>query len=186
MQSFQIDIPQAALDDVRDRLLRSRWPAEVGDNRDWSAGANLSYMRELVDYWVTTYDWRQQERQMNRFHHFRTEIDGTPIHFIREKGKGPAPMPLILNHGWPWTFWDMHKVIGPLTDPAANGGDPADAFDVIVPSMPGFAFSSPIKKYGDTNFYRAAELWPQLMDKLGYQKFAVQGGDFGAMVAAYM
>ncbi|NNM12454.1 MAG: epoxide hydrolase [Pseudomonadales bacterium] len=186
MQAFRVDIPQPQLDDLRERLLRTRWPPEIGNNKNWSAGTNLAYLRELVEYWINTYDWRAQERAINRFGHFKTSIDGTPLHFIHEKGKGPNPLPLILNHGWPWTFWDFQKIIEPLTDPAAYGGDPADAFDVIVPSLPGFAFSSPIEKPGDTNFYRAAELLPGLMSQLGYEKFCVQGGDFGSMVAAFM
>ena len=186
MEKFEIDIPESSIDDVRQRLRQTRWPSELGDNSDWSQGTSLAYLRELVDYWLSDYDWYAQQQAMNAYDHFKCEIDGTRIHFIHAKGKGPAPMPLILNHGWPWTFWDFHKVIGPLCDPAAYGGDPADAFDVIVPSLPGYAFSNPVSRAGDCNFYRAAELWPKLMDRLGYDRFAVQGGDFGGMVAAFL
>jgi pimeloyl-ACP methyl ester carboxylesterase len=119
---------------------------------------------------------------MNTFSHYKITIDDVPIHFIHEPGKGPKPIPLILSHGWPWTFWDFQKVIRPLTDPASFGGDPADAFDVVVPSLPGYGFSTPLTKPG-INFWRTADLWVSLMqDVLGYQKFAAQGGDWGALV----
>ena len=180
---FRIDIPDAALSDVTERLRRTRWPQEIGDNSDWQAGTSVAYMRELVDYWLNMYDWRTQEAAMNAFPQFRTVIDGVPIHFIHVKGKGPNPTPLIINHGWPWTFWDMRKIIGPLSDPAAYGGDPADAFDVIAPSLPGFAFSSPLEVEG-MFFNPTADLWIGLMDRLGYDRFATQGGDIGAFVSA--
>jgi pimeloyl-ACP methyl ester carboxylesterase len=182
---FRIDIPQADLDDLQARLRRTRWPQEIGDNSDWQAGTNLAYMRELTDYWINRYDWRAQEAAMNAFPHFRTVIDDVPIHFIHVKAKGPNPMPLIINHGWPWTFWDMRKIIGPLTDPAAYGGDPADAFEVIAPSLPGFAFSSPLEKPG-IFFSPTADLWAKLMTRLGHERFATQGGDIGAFVSAML
>ena len=165
------------------RLRRTRWPQEIGNNTDWQAGTNLAYMRELTDYWLNSYDWRAQEDAMNAFPQFRTTIDDVPIHFIHVKGKGPNPMPLVINHGWPWTFWDMRKIIGPLSDPAAYGGDPADAFDVVAPSLPGFAFSSPLKTDG-MFFNPVADLWVKLMARLGYERFATQGGDIGAFVSA--
>ncbi len=184
---FRIAIPQADLDDLAQRLARTRWPQEIGDNSQWQAGMNLGYMRELVDYWRTQYDWRAQEAAMNLLPQFRTMIDDVPVHFVHVKGKraegAPAPMPLIINHGWPWTFWDMRKIIGPLTDPAAHGGDPADAFDVIAPSLPGFAFSSPLTTEG-MFFNPTADVWVKLMDRLGYERFAAQGGDIGAFVSA--
>ncbi|RYE70562.1 MAG: epoxide hydrolase [Rhizobiaceae bacterium] len=180
---FSIAIEEDALTEVRDRLARTRWPQEIGDNAGWQAGTNLAYMRELVDYWMNSYDWRAQEEAMNAWPHFRTVIDDIPIHFIHVKGKGPNPTPLIINHGWPWTFWDMRKIIGPLSDPAAFGGDPADAFDVIAPSLPGFAFSSPLEAEG-IFFNPTADLWAKLMTRLGYDRFATQGGDVGAYVSA--
>ena len=180
---FQIDIPQDDLDDLTQRLMRTRWPQEIGDNSDWQAGTNLAYMRELVEYWINHYDWRAHETEMNAFPQFRTMIDDVPVHFIHVKGKGPNPTPLIINHGWPWTFWDMQKIIGPLADPAAYGGDPADAFDVIAPSLPGFAFSSPLTTEG-MFFNTVADLWVKLMARLGYDRFATQGGDIGAFVSA--
>lgn len=185
IEPFLVDIPQEALDDLRERLERTRWPREIGDNSQWQSGTNLAYMRELVDYWQNGYDWREQERAINALPQFRTEIDGVPIHFVHAKGKGPNPMPLVINHGWPWTFWDMRKIIGPLSDPGAYGGDPTDAFDVVAPSLPGFAFSSPITKPG-VFFTPAADLWVKLMAQLGYERFATQGGDIGAILSTML
>jgi pimeloyl-ACP methyl ester carboxylesterase len=185
IRPFTIEIPQSELDDVRQRLQKTRWPSEVGDNAQWQAGTNLAYLKDLVKYWIETYDWRVHERAMNAFPNFKTDIDGTPIHFIHVKGKGPNPMPLIINHGWPWTFWDMHKMIGPLSDPASHGGDPADAFDIVCPSLPGFGFSSPVTKAG-INLADTADLWVKLMARLGYPKFGTQGGDMGAFISEYL
>ncbi|WP_174291088.1 epoxide hydrolase family protein [Sphingomonas bacterium] len=182
---FRIEIPDADLVDVRERLARTRWPREIGDNSGWQVGANLAFMRELTGYWLDGYDWRAEERRMNAFPQFRTTIDDVPIHFLHVRGKGPNPTPLILNHGWPWTFWDMRKIIEPLSDPAAFGGDPADAFDIVVPSLPGFGFSAPLDKPG-VNFFNTADLWLKLMERLGYHRFGTQGGDFGAMVSAVL
>lgn len=182
---FTVEIPQAALDDLNDRLARTRWPVDYA-NGDWSYGANLDYLKELVEYWRRFYDWRRQEAEINRFAHYRADIDGIPIHFIHEKGKGPKPIPLILTHGWPWTFWDMHKIIRPLADPGAHGGDPRDAFDVVVPSLPGFVFSTPLTKTG-VNAVTTADLWQALMnDVLGYERFGAHGGDWGAIVTAQL
>ncbi|GGA37525.1 epoxide hydrolase family protein [Sphingomonas psychrolutea] len=189
IEPFIIDIAQDALDDLQERLRRTRWPQEIGDNGQWQAGTNLGFMRELTDYWINHYDWRAQETAMNAFPQFRTTIDDVPVHFIHVKGKaidqGPRPMPLIINHGWPWTFWDMRKIIGPLTDPAAHGGDPADAFEVIAPSLPGFGFSSPLERPG-IYFTPTADLWAKLMTRLGHERFATQGGDIGAFVSAML
>jgi pimeloyl-ACP methyl ester carboxylesterase len=182
---FRINAPDRDLNDVSERLRRMRWPQEIGANENWQAGTNLAYMRELTEYWLNQYDWRAQERAMNAFPHFRTAIDDILIHFIHVRGKGPKPMPLIINHGWPWTFWDMRNIIGPLSDPAAHGGDPADAFDVVAPSLPGFAFSSPLEKPG-IYFAPTADLWVKLMARLGYERFATQGGDIGAFVSAML
>ena len=182
---FRIAISDADLTDLADRLARTRWPGEIGDNGDWQAGANLAYMRELTAYWRDGFDWRTQEQAMNGWPHFRTDIGGYPIHFMHVKGKGPAPMPLVLNHGWPWTFWDFRKVLGPLTDPAAHGGDPKDAFDVVIPSLPGFTFSSPLIQ-PDVSPPMIADLWAKLMERLGYARFAVQGSDVGDYVATFL
>lgn len=177
---FSISVSDEVLDDLRDRLRKTRWVDDFA-NDGWQYGANVAYLKSLCDDWANTFDWRAQERAMNRYGHFRTEIEGVPIHFIHVRGKGPNPKPLILSHGWPWTFWDFKKVIGPLSDPAAHGGDPDDAFDVVIPSLPGYAFSTPLRTTG-INFWRTADLWVQLMERLGYPKFYAEGGDWGALV----
>jgi len=184
MTEFTIEVPQADLDDLHRRLAATRWTQDFA-NEDWRYGANVDYLQALVDYWLQEYDWRAREALMNGFAHFRTEVDGVPVHYIHERGVGDAPLPLMLNHGWPWTFWDFHKIIGPLTDPAAHGGDPADAFDVVVPSLPGYGFSTPLQKTG-INFWNTADLWVALMAQLGYPRFASQGGDWGSFVSAQL
>ena len=184
IEPFHVAIPDADLDDLRARLERTRWSPECA-NDDWRYGTRGDYLRELVGYWLTGFDWRAQERAINAVAQFRTSIDGIPIHFVHVRGTGPRPIPLLLGHGWPWTFWDLKKIIGPLSDPAAHGGDPGDAFDVVVPSLPGYAFSTPLTVPG-INFWRTADLWVQLMERLGYPRFAAQGGDWGALVAAQL
>jgi pimeloyl-ACP methyl ester carboxylesterase len=188
IEPFRIDVPDGVLDDLNARLARTRWTPDFA-NDVWTYGANAAYIRELAEHWRTRYDWRAREAMMNAFPQFRTTIDDVPVHFIHMRGKGveggPAPMPLIMNHGWPWTFWDFHKVIGPLCDPAANGGDAADAFDVVVPSLPGYGFSTPLTKTG-VNWWNTADLWVELMARLGYPRFATQGGDWGSFVSAQL
>jgi pimeloyl-ACP methyl ester carboxylesterase len=183
VSAFEISIPQTPLDDLEDRLRRTRFAEDFG-NDDWTYGVPTAYLRALVEHWIGRFDWRAQEAAMNRFAHFRAEVDGVLIHFIHEPGRGPAPLPLVLTHGWPWTFWDYEALIGPLTDPAAFGGDARDAFDVIVPSLPGTAFSSPLRRTG-LGVVATADLWLGLMrDTLGYDRFAAGGGDSGAYVSA--
>lgn len=185
VEPFKIAIADDVLQDVARRLEMTRWPHDMA-NDDWRYGANAVYLKEVVDYWRNGYDWREQERRMNSYQHFKTTIDEVPIHFIHEPGKGPNPIPLILTHGWPWTFWDFEKVIGPLTDPAAHGLDPAISFDVVVPSLPGFGFSTPLRRTG-INFQKTADLWVRLMrEELGYDTFAAQGGDWGQLVTSQM
>jgi pimeloyl-ACP methyl ester carboxylesterase len=180
---YSIDVPQADIDDLRDRLRRTRWPDDVG-NATWAYGVERGWLTEMVGYWADSYDWRRHEAAMNERPHFRVEIEGVPIHFVHVPGTGPAPMPLVLTHGWPWTFWDLKDLIGPLTNPAAHGGDAADAFDVIIPSLPGFGFSVPLPRTG-INVRGVAGLWVKLMrDVLGYDRFAAYGGDWGAIVTA--
>jgi pimeloyl-ACP methyl ester carboxylesterase len=182
---FIVDIPDDTLDDLQRRLTATRWPLDF-ENDDWRYGTRREYLEELVDYWRTEYDWRAQERAMNEVHHFRTAIDDVPIHFIHEYGEGPNPIPLILSHGWPWTFWDFAKTIRPLTHPSEFGGDPRDAFDVVVPSLPGFGFSTPLTRSG-LNVTTTADMWVTLMrDELGYDRFGAQGGDWGHWVSAQM
>ena len=178
---FTIDVPDAVLDDLRRRLEQTRWPDEIPGTA-WDYGSNLGYMKELVEYWRTRFDWRAQERYLNSLPHFKAQVDGLGIHFIHLKGKGPAPLPLIVTHGWPGSFFEMYKIAGPLTDPASHGGDPADAFDLVVPSLPGYGFSDMPKERG-IGVGRTAELWTKLMtDVLGYPRFGAQGGDWGAAV----
>ena len=184
-EKFTISIPEQTLTDLRDRLARTRFAPEFA-NAQWEYGTNGAYLKELIEYWRDTFDWRKVEREINSYAHYKTSLDGIPIHFIHEPGKGPKPIPLIMNHGWPWTFWDFHKVIRPLADPAAFGGDPRDAFDVVVPSLPGYGFSEPLTKPG-INYWNTADLWVTLMrDVLGYDKFAAQGGDWGAIITAQL
>ncbi len=178
---FTVHVPQAVLDDLRERLAHTRWPDEV-DEAGWDYGTNLAYLKTLVDYWQHEFDWRAQEEKINQFAHFRADIDGFGIHFIHERGQGQNPLPIILTHGWPGSFFEMYKLIPLLTDPAGHGGDPADAFDVIVPSLPGFGFSDRPTVRGMANA-QTAELWARLMrDVLGYSRFAAAGGDIGSGV----
>jgi pimeloyl-ACP methyl ester carboxylesterase len=182
---FKIAIPQEALDDLRARLRATRWPTDI-DEADTYYGTSTAYMKELVDYWANEFDWRKAESALNEFDQYRVMIDGSPIHFVRAAGKGPAPMPLVATHGWPWSYREWMKVIGPLSDPAAHGGDPADAFDVIIPSLSGFAFSTPTGR-PDMNFWKMAELWNSLMtDYLGHEKYAAAGSDYGALVTSQL
>ena len=182
---FVISIPQETIDDLKARLRDTRWPADIDEDDDYY-GTSQAYLKELVNYWLHEFDWREAERQLNQWDNYRVTIDGSPIHFIRRQGTGPAPIPLIMSHGWPWSYREWTKVIGPLTDPAAHGGDPADAFDVIVPSLAGFAFSTPVGR-PDMNFWKMAELWHKLMtESLGYQKYAAAGSDYGALVTGQL
>lgn len=184
-RAFTIDIPQAELDDLKARLGNTRWPSDVG-NPEGRYGAPREYIEDLLSYWRDDYDWRAVEAQMNAYDNQLVEIDGVPIHFLRVRGKGPNPTPIILTHGWPWTFWDLHKVVDALADPAAHGGDPANSFDVIVPSLPGYGFSVPLQTTG-IDVPRVAELWVKLMrDVLGYERFGAQGGDWGAFITAQL
>jgi pimeloyl-ACP methyl ester carboxylesterase len=182
---FDVDIPQSSLQELRDRVLQTRWAPEPGIG-DWSLGVPGKWLRDVAEYWADGFDWRAQEAAINRFEHYRVSVDDVPIHFVHVRGKGPNPMPLILTHGWPWTFWDFAKVIGPLTDPVAHGGDAVDSFDAIVPSLPGFVFSSPLRR-PDIGRVETAALWLRLMrDILGYDRFGAQGGDWGAFVTAQL
>lgn len=184
-QKFVIDITDEALGDLRRRLEQVRLPNDF-NNDSWRMGVNRAYLEALVGYWRNDYDWRAEEARINAFDHFRVDLDGMPIHFIHQPGVGPDPQPLIISHGWPWTFWDYAQVIGPLTDPAAFGGSAEDAFSVIVPSLPGFGFSTPLTKPG-MNFWRTADVWVRLMrDVLGYSEFFAAGGDFGNLVTAQL
>ena len=186
LEPTPIHVPDATLDDLRARLELTRWPDDVG-NDDWSYGVGRTYLQELAEYWFHRYDWRKAEAAINAYANYQVHVDGVPVHFLRKPGVGPAPTPLILTHGWPWTFWHWSKVIDQLADPAAFGGDPADAFDVIVPSLPGFGFSTPLPKNPDMNFWKVADLWHTLMtETLGYSKYAAAGCDVGALVTGQL
>ncbi len=181
VQPFSVDIPESDLDALRNRLRDTRWADDLG-NENWRYGVQREWLEDLVTYWRERYDWRAAEKAINAFPQFMVAIDGQPIHFLHVKGKGPNPTPLLLNHGWPWTFWDYKDVIGPLTDPAAYGGDPADAFDVIVPSLPGAGFSMPLTVTG-LGARRIGEIFHQLMTQaLGYARYGVGGGDWGSII----
>jgi pimeloyl-ACP methyl ester carboxylesterase len=185
MQPFQISVPDELLNDLKQRLARTRWPGEVTDS-GWSYGTNLSYMKELVEHWRTRYDWRAQERELNRYDQFKAEVDGLGIHFVHQRGTGKNPRPLMLVHGWPGSFYEFHQLIPLLTDPMPNCGDATDAFSVIVPSLPGYGFSDDPGVPG-VNISRIADIFHKLMTEiLGYRSYGVQGGDWGAFVASRM
>jgi len=180
IEPFRIKAADADLADLGERLRRTRWPDEV-DGAGWDYGASLAYLRELCCYWADGFDWRREESRLNAWPHFRAEIDGLNIHFAHVRGRGPNPLPLIVTHGWPSTFFEMSKIVPRLTDPAAHGGDAADAFDVVVPSLPGYGYSDRPRARGVTSSV-VAGLWVRLMEGLGYPRFAAHGGDIGAGV----
>jgi pimeloyl-ACP methyl ester carboxylesterase len=183
VHSFEVAIPEERLDLLRRRLGEVELAPDLG-NADWRYGVETDYLADLLAYWSDGFDWRAREREINRYEHRMTEVAGLPLHFLHIPGKGPAPIPLILTHGWPWTFWDFSKVIGPLSDPAAHGGDPADAFELIVPSLPGYCFSTPLPRTGVSPATIAAA-WVELAcDVLGHERFAVHGADWGLRVCA--
>jgi len=184
-EPFAVAIPDSDLDELRRRLTQVRWADDL-DNADWRYGVERGWLEDMVRYWRDAYDWRATERQINRMPQYRVTIDGVPIHFVHIRGKGPNPMPLLLVHGWPWTFMDFHGLTGPLADPAAHGGDAADAFDLIIPSLPGHGFSMPLARSG-LDVPGHAELFARLMTEvLGYDRFAVAGGDWGAAITNLM
>lgn len=178
---FRIDIPQEQLDNLRERLESAHLPAPLpGD--DWDTGVPVHWLRELVDHWRTEYDWRAAEAELNRHPQFTTEIEGQRIHFLHIRSAEPAAMPLLLTHGWPGSVLEFLDVIGPLTEPRAHGGDPSDAFHLVIPSLPGFGFSSPIADSG-WDRPRIGRAWARLMERLGYQRYGVHGGDIGGAVS---
>lgn len=182
IESFRFEAPPQALDDLHQRLRRTLWPDEVAAE-PWRYGPPVAYMQRFVDHWLDEYDWQTHEAHLNSFPQFVAQIDEHRIHFIHQIGKGPSPMPLVLTHGWPGSVVEMLKIIPLLTDPAAHGGDPADAFTVIAPSIPGYGFSSRPANRG-TNVFVVADLWAKLMTGLNYPRFGVQGGDWGSWISA--
>ncbi len=183
-RDFKIHIPDEHIEDLERRLRATRWPAAM-DADQWGDGASLTFMRRLVEHWSNRFDWRAQEARLNRLPQYMSTVDGQDLHFIHQPGKGPSPMPLVLTHGWPGSFIEMERVVPLLADPGAHGGDPADAFHVVVPSLPGFGFSAPPASPGVSAF-RIAEWWLKLMSGLGYERFAAQGGDIGAGVSTWL
>ena len=178
---FRIEVPQGTLGDLRARLAGTRWPeAETVD--DWSQGVPLSYLRELCRHWAEDYDWRATERRLNLLPQFRTEVDGLGIHLLHLRSPHPDAFPVVLTHGWPGSVVEFLKVIGPLTDPTAHGGDAADAFHLVVPSLPGYGFSDRPAHPG-WGVERIAGAWARLMARLGYQRYGAQGGDWGTSVS---
>jgi pimeloyl-ACP methyl ester carboxylesterase len=181
IKEFSIEIPQSTLDDLAAKLASTRLPAPLpGD--DWDTGVPVSWLSELVDYWRTKYDWRAAEAELNAYPQFTTEIDGQQIHFLHIRSAEPDALPLMLTHGWPGSIVEFLDVIGPLTDPVAHGGQTADAFHLVIPALPGFGFSGPTADPGWT-FDRIGRAWAELMRRLGYERYGVQGGDLGGSVS---
>lgn len=183
IERFSIPDFKLEIEDLRERLARTRWPTEASIS-GWEYGIDVSFVKELCAYWRERFDWHAQVERLSAFHHLRCVVDGIGIHFVHEQGKGPAPLPLIITHGWPGSFLEMLRILPLLTDPEAHGADPADSFDVVVPSMPGYGFSD--RPPAGVNTFRIAELWVGLMKELGYARFAAQGGDFGAGVSTIL
>jgi pimeloyl-ACP methyl ester carboxylesterase len=184
VKPFRSDVPEGVLDDLRRRLAHARWPDAL-HGAGWTYGADLDFMRSLAAYWRDTFDWRAQERRLNLWPQFRAEVGGLGVHFIHARGKGPEPWPLVVTHGWPGSVFELLELIPLLTDPGAHGADPADAFDVVAPSLPGFGFSDRPAR-GGMSPAATADLWAALMELLGYARFGAQGGDFGAGVATWL
>ena len=181
IRPFSIQIPQSDLDALNERLERTRWPDEL-PGVGWTYGVPVSYLQGLAEYWRTSYDWRTFEAKLNGFPQFTTTIDGQNIHFLHVRSPEPDALPLIITHGWPGSIVEFMDIIGPLTDPRAHGGDPADAFHVIAPSIPGFGFSGPTREPG-WDMARIARAWAELMSRLGYERYGAQGGDTGSVIS---
>ena len=184
IQPFHVDIPQEQIDDLRRRIAATRWPSkELVEDR--SQGVQLATLQALASYWTTDYDWRKAESKLNALPQFITEIDGVDIHFIHVKSPRADALPLIMTHGWPGSVIELLEVVGPLTDPAAHGGKAEDAFDLVLPSIPGYGFSGEPTEIG-WDFGRIAVAWAELMQRLGYSHYVAQGGDLGAIVTDVM
>ena len=181
MQPYKIDVPQTALDDLHRRLAETRWPREL-PGLGWTRGVPLDYLKELAEYWRTSYDWRAAEARLNAWPQFTTEIDGANVHFLHVRSPEPDAQPMLLTHGWPGSIAEFMEVIDPLTNPRAHGGDPADAFHLVVPSVVGFGFSGPTRQAG-WSIPRIAMAWAELMRRLGYERYITQGGDLGAVTS---
>src|SRR6476620_10735071 len=184
LHPFQVDVPQADIDDLRARIAGARWPSKelVADR---SQGVQLAVLQELGRYWTNGYDWRACEARLNALPQFTTEIDGLDIHFIHVRSPHENALPLLVSHGWPGSVLELLELVGPLTDPTAHGGQPEDAFDLVLPSLPGYGFSGEPTEVG-WDFGRVALAWAELMNRLGYTRYVAQGGDVGAIVTDAM
>ena len=178
---FRVDVPQGELEDLRDRLARTRWPDAL-PGVGWAYGVPLRYLKELAEYWRTAYDWRRHEARLNRLPQFTTTIDGANVHFLHVRSPEPDALPLIVTHGWPGSVVEFMDVIGPLSDPRAHGADPADAFHLVIPSLPGFGFSGPTREPG-WDVRRVTRALAALMGRLGYGRYVAHGGDWGARIS---
>ncbi len=183
VEPFTIDIPQGVLDDLRQRLEHTRWPDEIEGN-DWSYGTDLVYLQSLCESWKH-FDWRAVETRLNSWPQLTTVIDGQRIHAIHARSPEPDAMPLIITHGWPGSIVEFLEVIEPLRDPRSHGGDPADAFHLVIPSIPGYGFSGPTHERG-WDVRRVSEAWAVLMARLGYGHYGAQGGDWGSMISSVL
>src|SRR5262245_4598112 len=181
---FKIAVDDAVLRDLKERLARTRFPDQVEES-GWEYGVDLAYMKELVGYWRDRYDWRAQEKKLNELPQFVTEIDGIKVHFVHKRSKEKNAVPLVIVHGWPGSFYEFHKIIGPLTDPVAHGGKAEDAFHVVCPSLPGFGFSGKPRVPG-YSVSRMSDTVAKLMARLGYTRYGAQGGDWGAGVSRWL
>jgi epoxide hydrolase len=181
---YRIEVPQASVDDLKARLARTRWPDEA-PGAGWTRGAPTDYLKELAEYWKSRYDWRVHEAKLNEYPQFTTTIEEQTVHFLHVRSPEPEATPLMLIHGWPGSVVEFLDVIGPLSDPRAHGGDPADAFHLVIPSIPGHGFSRPLSGPGWTHQH-IAKAFTTLMSRLGYERYGVQGGDAGAFIAPDM
>ena len=190
-ERFEIKVEDALLDDLRARLRRTRWATGVAGRRSarsssgaWKTGTDPAYLRDLVGYWMNGYDWRRHEAALNALPQYRARVGDAQLHFVHMKGRGPRPAPLLLLHGWPDSFYRYHRVVPMFANPAGAGGAAEDAFDVVVPSLPGFPFTGPLTVAAHQPTRRSAELiWRLMTEVLGYQRFAVAGGDGGSVMA---
>ncbi len=184
IRPFRVEVSDEALDDLRNRLAGTRWPSEV-PGAGWSRGVPLGYLKELAGYWRDGFDWRKQEAELNQVPQFTTEIDGQTIHFLHVRSPEPGALPLIVSHGYPGSVVEFLDLLGPLSDPLAHGGDPADAFHLVIPSLPGFGFSTPVTEPGWA-MARTTRAWAELMARLGYDRYGAQGGDIGAGITGML
>jgi epoxide hydrolase len=184
IRPFRIEVPEADLDDLHDRLARTRWPDEL-PGAGWSRGVPLGYLEELAAYWRHGYDWRANEDRLNQLPQFTTTVDGQTVHFLHVRSAEPDALPLLVVHGYPSSVAEFTRIVGPLTDPRAHGRDPGDAFHLVIPSLPGFGFSTPVQQPG-WEVARTTAAFAELMDRLGYRRYGAHGGDIGAGVAGIL